>query len=159
MQTREALLEQLTTTAAELIAFYRDLEETQVGVYPEWTARDVLGHLTFWHESFARNLCAAASGEKPNPLRGRLSDLNRQSAIDFRSIPLAEVLQRFHIAQAAIQTHILKPQVVLIPYRKGSRDYTPEEHLEIVNSHIQMHLRDVRSIVNNPHKRPAEPIR
>ena len=40
---------------------------------------------------------------------------------------------------------ILNPRLTLIPYKKGSRDYSPEEHLEIVIGHIQLHLKDVKA--------------
>jgi hypothetical protein len=54
-----------------------------------------------------------------------------------------ELLVRFRTAQEIIGRHILDEKVTLIPYRAGSRSYTPEEHLEIVSRHILTHLKDL----------------
>ena len=58
------------------------------------------------------------------------------------------VMLRFQSAQQGIRENILNPALTLIPYRKGSRDYTPEEHLVIVNEHIRGHLQDIRKAFN-----------
>ncbi len=52
-------------------------------------------------------------------------------------------MERLEMAQKTIGDSILSTKIVLIPYKKGSRDYTPEEHLEIVINHISQHIQDV----------------
>ena len=77
----------------ELIAFYQqDLDFTKM-VYTQWSAKDVLGHLTFWHESFARNLKDVSEGSKPNPLRGKLSEVNRLSVDSNRNVSISELTE------------------------------------------------------------------
>ncbi|PKN94053.1 MAG: hypothetical protein CVU44_06515 [Chloroflexi bacterium HGW-Chloroflexi-6] len=137
-------LDELNTTVAHLIDVYRALPDPDVPVYELWSAKDVLVHLTFWHESFARNLDDLVNGRKPSPLKGRLIDLNQGGVDAMAHLSLADVLGRFEAAHAIIQANIFNPTLTLIPYKKGSRDYTPEEHLDIVNAHINEHLRDVR---------------
>jgi hypothetical protein len=144
METRATLLQQLNETVSQLLATCQALTEPERLVYERWSAKDVLAHLTFWHESFARNVRDLAQGIKPTPLKGRLSDLNQQGVDEMRSLTLAQVSQRLMTAQALIREHILNPKLTSIPYRKGSRDYSPEEHLELVIGHIQLHLKDVR---------------
>lgn len=144
MEPRETLLEHLNETAARLVDFYQSLPSPAIPVYERWSAKDVLAHLTFWHESFARNVDDLAHGRQPSPLKGRLSDLNQRGVDEMTHLSLAEVLARFEAAQAILRAHILNPALTLIPYRKGSREYTVEEHLDIVNDHINLHLRDVR---------------
>jgi hypothetical protein len=143
METRETLLAQLDETVARLLDFYRNLPEPDGMVYELWTAKDVLAHLTFWHESFARNVGDLAQGKKPTPLKGRFIDLNQAGVDEMRPYPLDTVIERFASAHQIIRQNILDPRLTLIPYRKGSRDYSPEEHLSIVNDHIQFHLKDV----------------
>ena len=113
-------------------------------VYELWSASDVLAHLTFWHESFARNVADLVNGRKPAPLKGRFIDLNQGGVDAMRTETLEAVIGRFRTAQRTIQENILNTGLVLIPYKKGSRDYTPEGHLSIVDDHINHHLRDVR---------------
>lgn len=145
MTDREEQLTKLTDTVSSLLAVYRNLPDPNSPVYEAWSAKDVLGHITFWHESFARNVRDLARGARPAPLKGRLMDLNLQGVEALRDCALPDVLERLAAAQRVIQDHILNPELKLIPYRKGSRDYTPEEHLDIVNRHIQAHLKDVQA--------------
>jgi hypothetical protein len=42
-----------------------------------------------------------------------------------------------------IRDDILNSGLTLIPYKIGSRCYTPEQHLEIVRDHIRADLLDV----------------
>jgi hypothetical protein len=147
MDPREMLLEQLNKTAAQLVDFYRSLADPASPVYELWSAKDVLAHLTFWHESFARNVDDLAHGRQPSPLKGRLRDLNQDGVDEMAHLTLVEVLARFEAAHAILQANILSPALTLIPYRKGSRAYTVQEHLNIVNDHINQHLRDVRKIL------------
>jgi hypothetical protein len=146
MNSHETLLERLNKTAAQLVDFYRSLPDPTVPVYELWSAKDVLAHLTFWHESFARNVDDLVNGRKPTPLKGRFIDLNQGGVDAMASLTLAQVIERFESAHAIIQASILNPTLTFIPYKKGSREYTAEEHLDIVNEHINEHLRDTRRV-------------
>jgi hypothetical protein len=144
METRETLLQHLNETIWQLLDAYQTLPDPNAMVYELWSAKDVLAHLTFWHESFARNLDDLVNGRKPSPLKGRFIDLNQGGVDALAHLSLAGVLERFEAAHAIIQANILNPTLTLIPYKKGSREYSPEEHLDIVDAHINEHLRDVR---------------
>jgi hypothetical protein len=146
METRQVFLERLNETVAQLFETYQTLPDSNAMVYELWSAKDVLAHLTFWHESFARNLDDLSNGRKPTPLKGRFIDLNQGGVDAMAHLGLADVLERFDAAHRIIQENILNPALTFIPYKKGSRDYSPEEHLDIVAAHISEHLRDVRRI-------------
>jgi hypothetical protein len=103
-----------------------------------------LAHLTFWHESFARNLDDLVRSRKPSPLNGRFIDLNQGGVDAMAHLTLIQALERFEAAHLIIRANILDPALSLIPYKKVSREYTPEEPLDLVNEHINEHLRDVR---------------
>jgi hypothetical protein len=53
------------------------------------------------------------------------------------------MFSRFEAAHQIIRGSILNPRLTLIPYKQGSRNYLPVEHLDIVSKHIRMHLQDV----------------
>jgi len=144
MASRETLLQRLNETVAQLLGVYQTLPDPDALVYELWSAKDVLAHLTFWHESFARNLADLVNGRKPTPLKGRFIDFNQGGVDALRPETLPAVLGRFQSAHQIVQENILNPTLTLIPYKKGSREYSPEEHLDIVNAHINEHLRDVR---------------
>ena len=128
----------------ELITFFsQDLDFDQM-VYPHWSAKDTLGHLTFWHESFARNLFALAHGEKPRLLKGSLKEINQLSVASTALDPIEALLNRMELAQHTIEHYILHQGISQIPYRKNSRDYSAKEHLDIVAAHIARHLKEIR---------------
>ena len=107
----------------------------------DWSVQDTLGHIAFWHESFARNVKAMVEGREPVVLEGSYPDLNRMGVERSRNTSVGQIAGRIRRAQGVIRRSILTlPADTQIPYRKGSRDYTPDEHLEIVRDHIIAHL-------------------
>lgn len=138
---REARLRQLDEVIDRLIRAVEVLPSPDQVVDDTWSARDIVGHLAFWHESFARNVDDLAHGRVPAPVRGRLADLNERGVGEMRRLPFAEVVRRFRVAQATVRAGILSPGLGLIPYRVGSRSYAPDDHLEIVHDHVAGHLR------------------
>jgi hypothetical protein len=141
MATREELRERLSQIVEEMIAACRQLPDLNLAVYEDWSAKDILGHVTFWHESFARNVADLVHERKPTPLEGKLSDLNQYGVAELRPCSVADVIRRLEAAQGIIHANILNPKLILIPYRKGSRAYTPEEHLNLVADHIGEHVK------------------
>lgn len=136
-------LESLNATVDSFIYFYKSQKDFNSMVYEYWSIKDVLGHITFWHESFAKNLQDVAENRKPNPLKGKLSEVNKMSVDTTRDVPIKILCERLLEAQKTIAKHILNTKVNEIPYKKGSRSYSRLEHLQIVDSHIVKHLRDI----------------
>jgi len=127
----------------ELYSFYQQELDFSVMVYKLWNAKDILGHLTFWHESFARNISDMGKDVKPQPLKGKLSEVNQQSVATTKAASIPELIQRIKQAQETIEQYIFNDSIGLIPYKKGSRDYSRQEHLDIVAAHIKRHLKDL----------------
>jgi hypothetical protein len=146
MNQRENLLLTLNKTVAQLLGVYKNILNPDAMVYELWSAKDVLAHLTFWHESFSRNVLDLANVRKPKVLKGRLIDLNQGGVDEMRNETLETVVDRFVRSHQVIQDNILNPGLIMIPYRRGSRDYTPEEHLSVVDGHINQHLLDVLKV-------------
>ena len=143
METRETLLTQLNETITQLFDVFQNLSNPYIKVYEVWTAKDILGHLVFWHESFARNVCDLVNEIEPKPLRGKKCDLKQRCYDETKNQELDILIERLEIAQKIIQENILSPKLVLIPYT-DSKSYTPEEHLNFVNEHIRMHMGDIK---------------
>jgi len=143
-QQLELKLSQLQEVVKAFTAFFEQNLDFQLLIYPLWNAKDILGHITFWHESFARNIADLANGKVPSPLKGKLSEMNVQSTASTRAVPIAELIGRLQRAQHTIESHIHNSNITLIPYKKGSRDYSRLEHIEVVTGHIQKHLNDLK---------------
>jgi hypothetical protein len=151
METRETLLKQLNETISQLFDVYQNMTNPETAVYEEWTAKDILSHIVFWHESFARNVHDIVNDIKPTPLKGKYSDLNQRCFDEMRTKTVDDIIKRLEAAHRIIRENILNPKLVLIPYKKGSRDYTPDEHLDIVNKHIKEHLNGIRKASKDVH--------
>ena len=134
----------LTSELEALVKFFHQGLDYDMMVYEFWNAKDILGHITFWHESFARNISDLGNGIPPNPLKGKLSEVNILSIATTKPATINELIERLRIAQKVIEEFIFLDSITAIPYKKGSRDYSREEHLEIVSKHIRKHLNDIK---------------
>lgn len=139
----KAELDRLRVELNQFIDFFGQERDYSLMVYELWDAGDILGHITFWHESFARNISDLGNGIKPSPLKGKLSDVNKLSVETTKAVSIRDLIKRLRTAQNTIEEFIFMKSIKLIPYRKGSRDYSREEHLEIVSNHISKHLHDL----------------
>ena len=139
------LLERLGSTVVAMVCFYQSVDDTSLLVGSAWSARDVLVHVVFWHESFARNVSDLARSIKPKPLKGTYAELGRRSLDESSDCSVEDLLPRLLNAQHSIEESIFNPRVDLIPYKVGSRSYAPAEHLSIVDDHVNDHLKKVRS--------------
>jgi hypothetical protein len=145
MNNARELLVQLEAIVAELGDFYLRLDDTSFLANASWTARDVLVHIVFWHQSFARNVSDLANSVKPKPLKGTYAELGQRSAEAFADFSIDELLGRLSDAQKTIGSSISNPRITLIPYKVGSRSYAPAEHLSVVTDHICDHLKKLRN--------------
>jgi hypothetical protein len=105
-----------------------------------WTAKEVLAHITFWHESFARNISDAGEKREPRVLKGSMNDVINRGVRENRDVPIDVLLRRTRKAQRTIEKHIFDNTIGLIPYKQGSRPYTRAEHLDVVTRHINIYF-------------------
>lgn len=136
-------VEVLRNELKKFIIFFEQGLDYNKMVYEYWNAKDVLGHITFWHESFARNISDLGKNIKPSPLKGKLSEVNKQSVETTKNESVENLIKRLKEAQNTIEEYVFLDKVNLIPYKKGSRDYSKLEHLEVVSNHIHKHLKDI----------------
>jgi len=135
------LLKQLDEAVDNLIGVVRKIANPETFQVDDWTAKDTLGHIAFWHESFARNVRALSVGRQPKVLDGKYPDLNQQGVEQSRAMSVGQIAGRIKRAQRVIRRDIIKlPRDLQIPYRKGSRSYLPDEHIISVRDHIVAHL-------------------
>jgi hypothetical protein len=147
MSYKIKLLENLAESVHQLVSVCRNIDNPNAVVYPGWTVKHVLGHITFWHESFALNVSDLVEDRKTKPLRGTYKQLSQRCIAEFSSLPMDVIVSRLEESQQSIQKNILNPKLVLIPYRVGSRDYTPDEHLQVVSDHIKEHTKDIKNAI------------
>ena len=139
----EERLAELEEAVTALVAVARALPDPNAVTTAEWTARDVLAHLVFWHESFARNVADLAAGRRPTPLSGTYAALAARTRTELGGLGIEALIARLMEAQGVIRGSVGDPTITLIPYRRGSRPYPPEEHLAVVRDHVRAHTREL----------------
>jgi hypothetical protein len=140
--SEQLLLEQ--NTIDEFINIYSLIKDTSVIIYSDWSTKDVLGHITFWHLGFAQNLSDAALKNKQNPFKGSLTEVNERGVKEMANYSIEELIKKIREAQKQIDKNIDNKNVELIEYKKGSRPYSPIEHLEVTRRHIAWHIKDLK---------------
>ena len=140
--SEQLLLEQ--KAVEELIAIYSLNIDTSVVIYSEWSAKNVLGHIAYWHLGFARNLSDAVLEKKQNPFKGSLAEVNERGVREMAEYSIEELVDKIREAQKQINENIENRNIKPIEYKKGSRPYSAIEHLEVTRRHIAWHIKDLK---------------
>ncbi len=143
--TLEEQLGEEQKAVSEVMEFFQTAKDFSKIIYVDWTAKDVLGHIASWHLSFERNLLSAVHNEKPKPFSGTLTDVNEREVKKMAEFSISDLLAAIDKAQTTIDLNIENSDVTEIAYKRGSRNYSPLEHLEIVERHLRGHLKDLKA--------------
>lgn len=96
-------VEILRTELKKFIIFFEQGLDYNKMVYEYWNAKDVLGHIIFWHESFARNISDLGKNIKLSPLKGKLSEVNKQSVKTTKNESVENLIKRLKEAPILLQ--------------------------------------------------------
>jgi hypothetical protein len=141
--TLKDLLKMEQNIVNDLLTLFNNKHDFNKIIYTDWTAKDVFAHIVMWHESFANNIIDLINGNELNLLKGLLYEINEKGVKDYKKYTIEELKIKIINAQEKIN-NIENGKIKLIPYRKNSkREYTKEEHLEIVFKHIKGHYEDI----------------
>ena len=140
-------LAELEDAVAELLAVARAVPDPGALATGDWTARDVVAHLVFWHESFARNVADLVAGRRPTPLAGTYAVLAARTQTELGGLGIEALLARLAVAQGVIRDGVGDPIITVIPYRRGSRPYPPDEHLGVVRDHVRGNILELAKLL------------
>jgi len=137
------LYQELTHT---LESFLSKVEQADLKnhIYEHWDIKDIVGHITYWHINYAANLKACDQKRKPPLLKGKYIDLNQKGVDEMRKYSFKELRKKLLDANLVIGNVVRKGDVRKVKYKEGTRDYSIEEFLQVITSHIKGHIRDVR---------------
>lgn len=109
----------------------------------EWTVKDELCHITFWHENYAANYKALAEAKDP-PLPEGMSTINIAGVLYLRKYPIKELINRLRKANRSLYTSIVVKKVPRMTYSKGGHTYETSDFLNIILQHINTHIKQVK---------------
>ena len=115
----------------------------EIMINQDWSAKDYLSDVVYWHESFARNIADVGDKRRPHPIQESLREATRKGVEENKSASRIALLRRLSKAQAIIEKHIFDDSISTIPYRKGSRLYNRIEYLDIRTSEFRWHFWEV----------------
>lgn len=111
------LMEELDTARAEMRALIADLTPDS-DIYPGWTLRQFLAHLTGWDDVTATTLRAHARGETPaTPVSAGIDAYNAESVATRETLDLAHIVKEWELARDELKKAIraLSPEQMAAP--------------------------------------------
>lgn len=109
----------------------------------EWTVKDVLCHIVFWHEIYAANYSAQVNN-LPFDLPDNMSTINRRGVASLQRFTRRQLLERLQRAHESLKLSILEHQIPSMIYSKGGRIYKTDEFLIMIGQHFVTHTKHVR---------------
>ena len=134
-----------TSLSESIELFIKEVKnkKTSLMATDEWTVKDVLCHIVFWHENYAANYQALANHEIPKLPEG-MSTINKRGVSSLRKLSRKELIERLHKAHLSLEDSIIKKQVPQMTYSKGGRTYKTDDFLQMITGHIFTHTKQVR---------------
>lgn len=144
----------------EVVGLLREIDADLEGIvrwfdtvlYPEsvpvgeWHAKDVLGHLVYWHRSSANAVTSVAEGQGPTTQTDTVDALNAQVRLATRSIQVRELtvaLSLSHRKLSAAARRVNAPEAVVRVRLDGS-ERRLAELLRVTRDHLRQHLAELR---------------
>jgi hypothetical protein len=109
----------------------------------EWTVKDELCHIVFWHENYAANYQALAERRDP-PLPEGMSTINIAGVLSLRKNSMKMLFERLQKAHKSLYTSIVIKKVPQMTYSRGGRVYSTPEFLDVIARHLLTHAKQVK---------------
>lgn len=135
----------LEHTVAEFVTIAEDAKLSQLVSDHGWSVKDVIAHVVSWQEYYARVTGALVKGDVPDLFKGSLGETNEQGVKQYRKFSRKQLLDKLNQATKSLIRNLKQLKVKEIPYRRGSRDYSPEEYIDVISSHIQSHTDQIQA--------------
>lgn len=115
-------------------------------VYKEGlTKKDIVAHVTMWHEYYARVLTALVSNMPPKLYRESTTLINKIWLEKYKELSLDTLILKLEEANNTFLKNIVKIKGI-IPYSENGRRYVPWQYVSAITSHIKGHTKDLKRI-------------
>jgi hypothetical protein len=155
MTSVDQMIAELDQAREIMRTLLRDLEATHAAsreLYPTWTIKELLAHITGWDDACIASLEAHSQGDVPTTPAARGIDLYNQSTVAEReSLPLDQIIREWELTREVFKHFIrtLPPEKVDQPFvfpwgPKGSL----VEMVKVFAEHEQEHAEEVRRMLS-----------
>jgi hypothetical protein len=125
--------------------------DTSLTIYPRWTIKEMIAHITAWEIVIHKAIQAFQSGDQPYFLHEQDFDIFNEEAIDYRaSWSMEQILQEWKDVRKDLKNTIQKLKEtdlgieMVLPW--GS-ERTVAELIEIIGEHEGEHLNDIVKVL------------
>jgi hypothetical protein len=126
--------------------FIQEVKNKQLNLMAtdEWTVKDVLCHIVFWHENYAANYRALAANEAPPLFDAPGYRLNKEGVAALHKFSRDTLIKRLLKAQKSLYNCIVEKKVPQMTYKKNGHVYKTEDFLRVIARHILTHTQQVK---------------
>ncbi len=115
-------------------------------VYKEGlTKKDIVAHVTVWHEYYAEVLTALVNKLPPRLYNKSTPLVNKIWLDKYKGVSLNTIIKNLEEANNIILKNIVKIKGV-IPYSEKGRRYIPWKYVSAIAGHIKGHTKDLKRI-------------
>jgi hypothetical protein len=155
LDEKYALLHRLDEARARLEAFLPQVDPSKE-IYPGWTIRRMLAHITGWDDATIASLRAHVAGQPPaTPADRGIDEYNSRTVSSRDDLDLDHVLKEFRLTRQVLRT-ILEDMPddkfhheLIVPW--GGKA-TVTELIDIFVEHEEEHAGDIGRWLNDPDK-------
>ena len=150
MNQRDALIQRLETSRAQMVAHLDEIDKNRK-IYPLWTVREILAHLSGWDDSTIAFIHTLVEGREPATPAARGIDVYNAETVATR-----EGLDYDHVYREYIQTRkILLDLIRSIPEEKVTQNFVLPwggegslvDLVDIFGPHEEEHAEDLHKLI------------
>ena len=153
-QQAQTLIRRLTEARAAITALLPEAEKSmEKEIYPKWTLRHMLAHMTGWDDAIIESLKAHASGKVPaTPANRGIDEYNARTVYTRETLDYTHIRKEWEqtretllgVLQQMPQEKLIEPLV--FPWgRKGKVSHMVDIFIE----HEEQHAKEIRLWLNN----------
>ncbi|MBN2550797.1 MAG: maleylpyruvate isomerase N-terminal domain-containing protein [Anaerolineales bacterium] len=147
MNERERLIQELVESRQSLHYVLDDLD-SHLEIYPDWTVRELLAHLTGWDDAVVASLRAHVAGRVPAaPAVRGVNHYNEQSVAEREALDLEHVRHECELSRQLLITILHEMpdekfiQPLIMPWGETG---TVTELVQVFIHHEKEHAREIR---------------
>ncbi|HLC30575.1 MAG TPA: DinB family protein [Dehalococcoidia bacterium] len=146
-----ALLTRLDRAVEETLCWFQTWGDAPDLRVDQWTPREVLAHLVFWHQVNLQGMVSAVQGGPPHRLLASSDDLNARAVARLAgksSWELATELRALHkeVSEAAPSLPSLD---VVVRIQLDGTERTARQQLEGLETHLREHLQELQKLTSS----------
>lgn len=123
----------------------------------DWGAREIFGHLVFWHAQYASIIAAMLVHRRPRLLAGSFKSLNAYSVELYKDCTIEEMLASLETSQRSLDRFAHRKGIdeIRFAFREGSQQRSYREFLDVITRHFRRHRSHIRRLVKPALGRPV----